>query len=126
MDGALSYKELDKYRIFVTELDKILSLLLSLSSRLQRAEGDLCNKNLTDYEKERIRFHRDKLTRQLGEAQEIKKNSDRRMDNMIIVLQKYISEEEIDDFKKYIRQKEELLKRQRAYEDSEKIILQCF
>merc|ERR1712083_1108245 len=76
-----TYKEMDKYRIFVTELDKILTLLLSLGSRLQRAEGDLCNKNMTDYEKERIRFHRDKLNRQLGEAQEIKKNSDRRMAN---------------------------------------------
>jgi len=121
-----TYKEMDKYRIFVTELDKILTLLLSLGSRLQRAEGDLRNKNMTDYEKERIRFHRDKLNRQLGEAQEIKKNSDRRMANIVIFMQKYLTEEEVDNFKMYIKQKEELLKMQRAYEDSEKTILHCF
>jgi len=81
---------------------------------------------MTDYEKERIRFHRDKLNRQLGEAQEIKKNSDRRMTNIVLFMQKYLTEEEVDNFKMYIKQKEELLKMQRAYEDSEKTILHCF
>ena len=52
----LSARELGRLTVFLVELEKVVLLLLSLGSRLQRAEAELlgCG-NLTDWDKESIR-----------------------------------------------------------------------
>jgi hypothetical protein len=52
----LSGRDLNRLTVFLAELEKVVLLLLSLGSRLQRAEAELlgCG-NLTDWDKESIR-----------------------------------------------------------------------
>jgi len=119
----MSARESDKYNTFLEELEKVVLLLLSINVRLQRAEEELSCGNLTDWEKESRRYKRDKLRKQLDEAVELKRMSDRRMKNVERIIEKHLSEDDLGAFKNYIEKKEELLMAQRACEDSEKNIL---
>ena len=51
----MTSRDLEKYTVYLEELEKVVLLLLSLSSRLERAEEELACGNLTDMEKEGIR-----------------------------------------------------------------------
>ena len=61
--------------------------------------------------------------KQLNEAGELKRMSDRRMKNAEAIIEKHLNSDDLVSFKTYIERKEELLTAQRACEDSEKNIL---
>lgn len=55
LEASLTGRDLEKYGVYLEEMEKVVLLLLSLSSRLERAEEELACGNLTDWEKEAIR-----------------------------------------------------------------------
>lgn len=55
LESCLTGRDLEKYGVYLEEMEKVVLLLLSLSSRLERAEEELACGNLTDWEKEAIR-----------------------------------------------------------------------
>jgi len=123
LEEVMSAREKDKYNTFLEELEKVVLLLLSINVRLQKAEEELSCGNLTDWEKESRRYKRDKLVKQLNEADDLKRMSDRRMKNVENIIVKHLTSDDLAAFKTYIEKKEELLTAQRACEDSEKNIL---
>merc|ERR1719219_874367 len=123
LEEVMSPRERDKYNTFIGELEKVVLLLLSLNVRLQKAEEELSCGNLTNWEKESRRYKRDKLVKQLNEAAELKRMSDRRMKNAEAIIEKHLTSDDLESFKSYIQRKEELLTAQRACEESEKNIL---
>ena len=107
----LSSLDLHKYQTFISELDKIVLLQLLLRSRLRRMNG-----NLTDSEKHK----KDKLERQLEEANKFKAISDKRMQNIEANIQYYFDNTLKELFLKYVRIKEELIIEQKQSFDLEK------
>lgn len=55
LESLLPARELERYATFLQEMEKVVLLMLSLCSRLERAEEELSCGNLTDWEKESIR-----------------------------------------------------------------------
>ena len=125
LEAVTTVKEQEKYTVFLSELEKVVLLVFSVSGRLSKAEEEAEQGNLTDWEKESRRFRRDKLASQLKEAQELRRMSDRRMANVETVIKKSLegAESELEIFRSYISKKEELVTAQRACEDLEKNIL---
>ena len=125
LEAVTTVKEQEKYAVFLSELEKVVLLVFSVSGRLSKAEEEAEQGNLTDWEKESRRFRRDKLASQLKEAQELRRMSDRRMANVETVIKKSLegAESELEIFRSYISKKEELVTAQRACEDLEKNIL---
>merc|ERR1719357_473424 len=123
LEEVMSPKEKEKYNTFLEELEKVVLLVLSIKVRLQKAEEELSCGNLTDWEKESRRYKRDKLVKQLNEADDLKRMSDRRMKNVENIIVKHLTGDDLAAFKTYIEKKEELLTAQRACEDLEKNIL---
>ena len=122
-ESVMSLKEMEKFNTFLEELEKVTLLVLSIRVRLQKAEEELSCGNLTDMEKESRWSRRDKLVKQLTEAETLKSMSDRRKKNIEQIIQTLLSSDDLDTFSVYINKKEELLIAQRACEDSEKSIL---
>merc|ERR550517_2376701 len=81
LEAVTTVKEQEKYTVFLSELEKVVLLVFSVSGRLSKAEEEAEQGNLTDWEKESRRSRRDKLASQLKEAQELRRMSDRRMEN---------------------------------------------
>ena len=125
LEAVTTVKEQEKYAVFLSELEKVVLLVFSVSGRLAKAEEEAEQGNLTDWEKESRRFRRDKLASQLKEAQELRRMSDRRMGNVEEVIKRSLegAETELELFRSYISKKEELVTAQRACEDLEKNIL---
>ncbi|KAJ8254859.1 hypothetical protein GJAV_G00198130 [Gymnothorax javanicus] len=111
--------EVDKFRMFIGDLDKVVSLLLSLSARLLRVESALeClgsdsahHERLPLLEKKRL------LQSQLGEAQELKEHVDRREQAVCEVLGRCLTPEQLRDYSHYVKMKAALLVEQRQLED---------
>uniref|UniRef100_A0A4W6ESW5 Shroom family member 2 n=1 Tax=Lates calcarifer TaxID=8187 RepID=A0A4W6ESW5_LATCA len=89
--------QLDKFRMFVGDLDKVVSLLLSLSGRLARVENAL--NSLEDEappeEKRTLTEKRKLLMRQHEDAKELKENLDRRerlMKSALIIEQRKLED----------------------------------
>merc|ERR1711953_646643 len=125
LEAVTTVREQEKYAVFLSELEKVVLLVFSVSGRLRKAEEEAEQGNLTDWEKETRRFRRDKLASQLKEAQELRRMSDRRMANVEAVIKRSLEapESELELFRSYISKKEELVTAQRACEDLEKNIL---
>ena len=66
---------------------------------------------------------RDKLVKQLNEAEGLKSMSDRRKKNVEHIIATQLTSDDLNTFNAYIERKEELLVAQRACEESEKNIL---
>ena len=123
-EEAMSLKEMEKYNTFLEELEKVVLLVLSIKVRLQKAEEELSlSGNLTDIEKEGRWSRRDKLVKQLNEAEGLKSMSDRRKKNVEHIIATQLTSDDLNTFNAYIERKEELLVAQRACEESEKNIL---
>merc|ERR1719245_1594407 len=108
--------ECEKYKLHVEEIDKITSLLLGLAARLARAENAfaLC----TDQsEKEQLRVKRDKLADQLEEAKKLKQNIDKRSFTVLSMLRKYLSDQLLADYNKFIKTKARLIMETRQLND---------
>ncbi|XP_029382417.1 protein Shroom4 isoform X1 [Echeneis naucrates] len=111
--------EVDKFRMFIGDLDKVVSLLLSLSGRLLRVETTLDTLDAETEHHERLPLLEKKrqLLRQLSEAQDLKDHVDRREQAVSRVLSRCLSPEQHRDYSHFVKMKAALLVEQRQLED---------
>ncbi|XP_042590597.1 protein Shroom2-like isoform X1 [Cyprinus carpio] len=115
--------ELEKFRMFVGDLDKVVSLLLSLSGRLARVENALDNleEGISLDEKHTLTEKRKLLIRQHEDAKELKENLDRRERLVYEILGSHLSEERLADYRHFVKMKSALIIEQRKLEDKIKL-----
>ncbi|XP_048028144.1 protein Shroom2 isoform X2 [Megalobrama amblycephala] len=115
--------ELEKFRMFVGDLDKVVSLLLSLSGRLARVENALNNleEGTSADEKHTLTEKRKLLIRQHEDAKELKENLDRRERLVYEILASNLSEERLADYRHFVKMKSALIIEQRKLEDKIKL-----
>ncbi|XP_036401731.1 protein Shroom2-like isoform X2 [Megalops cyprinoides] len=115
--------ELDKFRMFVGDLDKVVSLLLSLSGRLARVENALNNleEGASPGEKRTLTEKRKLLICQHEDAKELKENLDRRERVVYDILASYLSEDDLADYEHFVKMKSALIIEQRKLEDRIKL-----
>ncbi|KAG9267031.1 protein Shroom2-like isoform X2 [Astyanax mexicanus] len=115
--------ELDKFRMFVGDLDKVVSLLLSLSGRLARVENALNNleEGTLAEEKRTLVEKRKLLIRQHEDAKELKENLDRRERLVYDILASHLSVESLADYQHFVKMKSALIIEQRKLEDRIKL-----
>ncbi|XP_061524800.1 protein Shroom4 isoform X2 [Phycodurus eques] len=111
--------EVDKFRMFIGDLDKVVSLLLSLSGRLLRAETtlDTLNPDTDDDERLSLLEKKRQLMRQLSEAQDLKEHVDHREQAVSRVLARCLSPEQHRDYSHFVKMKAALLVEQKQLED---------
>ncbi|KAJ8246992.1 hypothetical protein GJAV_G00257550 [Gymnothorax javanicus] len=115
--------ELDKFRMFAGDLDKVVSLLLSLSGRLARVENALntLEEGAPAAEKRTLTEKRKLLIRQHEDAKELKENLDRRERVVYDILASYLDEEQLADYEHFVKMKSALIIEQRKLEDKIKL-----
>uniref|UniRef100_A0A8C5G333 Shroom2 n=1 Tax=Gouania willdenowi TaxID=441366 RepID=A0A8C5G333_GOUWI len=115
--------ELDKFRMFVGDLDKVVSLLLSLSGRLARVENAInsLEEDATPEEKRTLIEKRKLLIRQHEDAKELKENLDRRERIVFDILAHYLPEDGMTDYNHFVKMKSALIIEQRKLEDKVKL-----
>nr|XP_046248519.1 protein Shroom2 isoform X2 [Scatophagus argus] len=115
--------ELDKFRMFVGDLDKVVSLLLSLSGRLARVENALnsLEEDATPEERRTLIEKRNLLIRQHVDAKELKENLDRRERVVCEILGNYLPEDSLTDYEHFVKMKSALIIEQRKLEDKIKL-----
>ncbi|XP_028329895.1 protein Shroom4 isoform X2 [Gouania willdenowi] len=111
--------EVDKFRMFIGDLDKVVSLLLSLSGRLLRVETSLENLDSeADLQERRpLQEKKRQLMRQLSEAQDLKEHVDRREQAVSRVLGSCLTTDQHRDYSHFVKMKAALLVEQKQLED---------
>ncbi|XP_044537540.1 protein Shroom3 [Gracilinanus agilis] len=115
--------ELDKYKMFVGDLDKVVNLLLSLSGRLARVENVLSGLGEDADSEERSSLNEKKkvLAGQHEDARELKENLDRRERVVLDILANYLTAEQLQDYQHFVKMKSTLLIEQRKLDDKIKL-----
>uniref|UniRef100_A0A8P4GDU0 Protein Shroom2 n=1 Tax=Dicentrarchus labrax TaxID=13489 RepID=A0A8P4GDU0_DICLA len=115
--------QLDKFRMFVGDLDKVVSLLLSLSGRLARVENALnsLEEETPPEEKRTLTEKRKLLMRQHEDAKELKENLDRRERLVTGIMEAHLDAESLDDYRHFVKMKSALIIEQRKLEDKIKL-----
>ncbi|XP_059196746.1 protein Shroom2 isoform X2 [Centropristis striata] len=115
--------ELDKFRMFVGDLDKVVSLLLSLSGRLARVENALnsLEEDATAEDRRTLIEKRKLLIRQHEDAKELKENLDRRERVVYEILGNHLPEDSLTDYEHFVKMKSALIIEQRKLEDKIKL-----
>ncbi|XP_015206952.2 protein Shroom4 isoform X1 [Lepisosteus oculatus] len=111
--------EVDKFRMFIGDLDKVVNLLLSLSSRLVRVEStlDSLSPDANHHERLTLLEKKKQLLGQLGEAQELKEHVDGRERAVCQVLARCLTPDQLRDYSHFVKMKAALLVEQRQLED---------
>ncbi|KAM3912353.1 protein Shroom4 isoform 2-T2 [Leptodactylus fuscus] len=111
--------EYDKFRIFIGDMDKVVSLLLSLSGRLSRVEVALnCDDPEPSVEEKMNLLEKKKqLTEQLEDAKELKAHVTRREQIVLEMISKYLNDEQLQDYHHYVKMTSALIVEQRELED---------
>ncbi|KAJ0009534.1 hypothetical protein NQD34_001236 [Periophthalmus magnuspinnatus] len=115
--------QLERFRMFVGDLDKVVSLLLSLSGRLARVENALnsLEEDAPNNEKHTLTEKRSLLMRQHEDAKELKENLDRRERLVSVVMETHLDPESLDDYRHFVKMKSALIIEQRRLEDKIKL-----
>lgn len=103
--------EYERYMMYIGDLDKVVNLLLCLSSRLARVESALGKVNeATDAEeRQSLNSRHSLLSRQREDAKDLKGNLDRRERVVYEILSKYLNTKQLQDFQHFVKVKSSLL-----------------
>ncbi|XP_062991329.1 protein Shroom3 [Elgaria multicarinata webbii] len=123
ISGLCKPNEFEKYRMFIGDLDKVVSLLLSLSGRLARVENVLgsLDKDADNQERSSLNEKRKMLAGQHEDARELKENLDRRERVVLDILCNYLPEDQLQDYQHFVKMKSALLIQQRELDDKIKL-----
>uniref|UniRef100_H3B1M0 Shroom family member 4 n=1 Tax=Latimeria chalumnae TaxID=7897 RepID=H3B1M0_LATCH len=114
--------ELDKFRLFIGDLDKVVNLLLSLSGRLARVENALDSLEPgSSQEQLALREKKRQLSEQLEDAKELKDHVDKRERVVYDIICRYLTEEQLQDYNHFVKMKSALIIEQRELEDKIKL-----
>ena len=122
--SVLATRDMAKLGTFLGEQEKVVLLLLSLSSRLERAEEEAEKAgSLTDWEKESRRKAREELKDRLGEAGGLRSLNDHRLLQVLEMLEGRGLGEERDLLLTFVSTKEALLRVKNTCEQLERSII---
>uniref|UniRef100_UPI00398EBB31 protein Shroom1 n=1 Tax=Pristiophorus japonicus TaxID=55135 RepID=UPI00398EBB31 len=112
--------EIQKYKTFIEDLDKVMNLLLCLSSRLVRVESALSKVNeATDLEEKQSLNERHRtLTRQHEDARGLKEHQDHRERVTFSILTNYLTEKQLQHCQHFVQMKKALLIKQKELEEN--------
>ncbi|XP_034260549.1 protein Shroom1 isoform X1 [Pantherophis guttatus] len=116
--------EFERYLTFMGDLEKVVNLLLCLSTRLARIHNAMgkMDENTDAEEKESLNERYRLLSRQQEDAKDLKENLDRRERVVSGILSKYMTENQLQDYKHFIQEKITLLIEQKDLEEHVKFI----
>uniref|UniRef100_A0A8C3GL74 Protein Shroom1 n=1 Tax=Cairina moschata TaxID=8855 RepID=A0A8C3GL74_CAIMO len=111
--------EFERYLMFIGDLEKVVSLLLCLSSRLARVQNAMrkIDGNTDAEEKQSLNERHKLLSRQREDAKDLKENLDRRGRVVSGILAKYLTEQQLQDYRRFVQEKTSLLIEQKDLEE---------
>ncbi|NWI76198.1 SHRM1 protein, partial [Dryoscopus gambensis] len=111
--------EFERYMMFIGDLEKVVSLLLCLSSRLARVQNAMSRMdgNTDAEEKQSLNDRHKLLSRQREDAKDLKVNLDRRERVVSGILAKYLTEQQLQDYQHFVQVKTSLLIEQKDLEE---------
>eukprot|EP00062_Callorhinchus_milii_P007181 gi/632948656/ref/XP_007889714.1/ PREDICTED: protein Shroom1 [Callorhinchus milii] len=123
VEGTCKPHEVQKYKTFIKDLDKVLNLLLSLSSRLARVENALnkVNEATDSEEKKSLNERHHTLSGQHEDARGLKEHQDHRERMTFNILSNYLTETQLQDSQQFIQTTKILLIEQRDLDEHLKL-----
>ncbi|MGH0149815.1 UNVERIFIED_CONTAM: hypothetical protein FKN15_016089 [Acipenser sinensis] len=111
--------EYERYTLFIGDLEKVVNLLLCLSSRLARVENALSqvNQDTDPEDKQSLNERHRLLCRQHEDAKDLKENLLRRERVVSEILLKHLSQQQLQDYKHFVKVKASLLIEQRDLDE---------
>ncbi|NWZ81294.1 SHRM1 protein, partial [Poecile atricapillus] len=111
--------EFGRYMMLIGDLEKVVSLLLCLSSRLTRVQDAMSRMDgNTEAEEKQSLIERHKLlSQQWEDAKDLKENLDRRERVVSGILAKYLTEQQLQDYQHFVQVKTSLLIEQKDLEE---------
>ncbi|NWW73791.1 SHRM1 protein, partial [Climacteris rufus] len=111
--------EFERYMMFIGDLEKVVSLLLCLSSRLARVQNAMSRMDgsADAEEKQSLNERHQLLSRQREDAKDLKENLDRRERVVSGILAKYLTEQQLQDYQHFVQVKTSLLIEQKDLEE---------
>nr|XP_046267107.1 protein Shroom1 isoform X2 [Scatophagus argus] len=115
--------ELERYSLFIGDLERVVSLLLCLSARLARVQNALSTVDqYTDAEEKQSLDSRHRLLcKQREDAKDLKDNLDRRENLVSTFLSRQLSAKQLQDYRRFIQTKASLLIRQKDLEEKQRL-----
>ncbi|XP_010086055.1 PREDICTED: protein Shroom1-like [Pterocles gutturalis] len=111
--------EFERYMMFIGDLEKVVSLLLCLSSRLARVQNAMrrVDGNTDAEEKQSLNERHKLLSRQREDAKDLKENLDRRERVVSGILAKYLTDQQLQEYRRFVQVKTSLLIEQKDLEE---------
>lgn len=111
--------EYERYTLFIGDLEKVVNLLLCLSSRLARVENALSQvtQDTDPEDKQSLNERHRLLCRQHEDAKDLKENLLRRERVVSEILLKHLSQQQLQDYKHFVKVKASLLIEQRDLDE---------
>ncbi|KAM4726153.1 protein Shroom1 isoform 2-T5 [Anableps anableps] len=115
--------ELERYNLFIGDLERVVNLLLCLSARLARVQNALSvvDKHTDAEEKESLDSRHRLLCKQREDAKDLKDNLDRRENLVSTFLSRQLSAEQLQDYRRFVQTKASLLIRQKDLEEKQRL-----
>ncbi|NXM75289.1 SHRM1 protein, partial [Serilophus lunatus] len=114
--------ELQRYLLFVGDLEKVVSLLLCLASRLARLHNALSRTGADAEERQSLGERLKLLSQQREDAKDLKENLERRERVVSAILAKYLTEQQLQDYQHFVQAKTSLLIEQKDLEEQMKFL----
>ncbi|XP_061818526.1 protein Shroom1 isoform X2 [Nerophis lumbriciformis] len=115
--------ELERYNLFIGDLERVVNLLLCLSARLARVQNALTTVDQdTDVEEKQSLDSRHRLLcKQREDAKDLKDNLDRRESLVSTFLSRQLSDQQLRDYRRFVQTKASLLIRQKDLEEKQRL-----
>ncbi|XP_061595424.1 protein Shroom1 isoform X2 [Cololabis saira] len=115
--------ELERYNLFIGDLERVVNLLLCLSARLARVQNALSTVDQhTDAEdKESLDSRHRLLCKQREDAKDLKDNLDRRENLVSTFLSRQLSAEQLQEYRRFVQTKASLLIRHKDLEEKQRL-----
>lgn len=115
--------ELERYNLFIGDLERVVNLLLCLSARLARVQNALSTVDQhTDVEEKQSLDSRHRLLcKQREDAKDLKDNLDRRENLVSTFLSRQLSAEQLQDYRHFVQTKASLLIQQKDLEEKQRL-----
>uniref|UniRef100_A0A8C3L5A7 Protein Shroom1 n=1 Tax=Chrysolophus pictus TaxID=9089 RepID=A0A8C3L5A7_CHRPC len=117
--AACKPNEFERYLMFIGDLEKVVNLLLCLSSRLARVQNAMrkIDGNTDAEEKQSLNERHKLLSRQREDAKDLKENLDRRERVVAGILAKYLTDQQLQAYRHFVQLKTSLLIEQKDLEE---------
>ncbi|XP_014053524.1 protein Shroom3 isoform X2 [Salmo salar] len=115
--------ELERYGLFVGDLERVVSLLLCLSARLARVQNALStvDQHTDAEEKDSLDNRHRLLCKQREDAKDLKDNLDRREQMVSNFLSRCLTAEQLQDYRRFVQTKASLLIRMKDLDETQRL-----